>query len=107
LNDTTLFEDGKSADAQSTRLQATRDDRPRHTWRDNNIFLRQSLFVGRLDTVNAGQPEQQILPTNRMSHSLDLHFQNFQFYKNEEDSYGAFPFVQSRLTEDTTNVTTI
>src|SRR5690606_25641398 len=105
LNDTTVFEE--DADAQSTRLQGTRDDRPRHTWRDNTIFLRQSLFLGRLDTIDAGKPEQQILPTNRVAHSLNLRFQNFQFFKNEEDRYGAFPFVQNRLTEDTTKVTTI
>ena len=107
LNDSTLFENGESADAESTRLQATRDDRPRHTWRDNTIFIRQSLFVGRLDTIKKGEPEQQLLPTNRMSHSLNLRFQNFQFYKNEEDRFGAFPFVQNRLTDDTTKVTTV
>src|SRR5690606_17478287 len=70
LNDSTVFEE--SADAQSTRLQGTRDGRPRHTWRDNTIFLRQSLFLGRLDTIDAGKPEQQILPTNRVAHSLNL-----------------------------------
>ncbi len=107
LNDTTLFKERKASDSESTRLQQSRDERPRHTWRDNSIFLRQSLFIGRLDTLNAGEPEQQILPTNRMSHSVNLRLQDFQFYKNEEDSYGAFPFVQSRLTQDTTRVTTI
>jgi len=108
LNDT-IFRDPErgASDSEPTKLIGTRDNRPRHTWRDNNIFLRQSLFVGRLDTINAGKPEQQILPTNRMSHSLNVHFQNFQFYKNEEDVNGVFPFVQSRLTDDTTRVNTV
>lgn len=108
LNDT-IFRDPnrQPSDSKPTKLTGTRDERPRHTWRDNSIFLRQSLFLGRLDTIHAGEPEQQILPTNRMSHSLNLRFQNFQFYKNEEDLNGAFPFVQSRLTEDTTRVNTI
>src|SRR5690606_6477247 len=108
LNDT-IFRDPERgpSDAERTKLIGTRDDRPRHTWRDNTIFLRQSLFIGRLDTIHPGEPEQQILPTNRLSHSVNLRFQNFQFYKNEEDSYGAFPFAQSRLTEDTTRVNTI
>lgn len=108
LNDT-LFRDPDRgpSDAESTRLQNTRDERPRHTWRDNSVFLRQSLFVGRLDTIHAGQPEQQILPTNRMSHSLSLRLRNFQFYKNERDINNAFPFGDRELSADTTQLTTI
>ena len=108
LNDSLFHDpDRGPADAESTRLQGTRDERPRHTWRDNSIFLRQSLFVGRLDTIHAGQPEQQILPTNRMSHSFRFRSQNFQFYKNERDVYNALPFGGNELTQDTTQVTTI
>ncbi|GGH01248.1 hypothetical protein GCM10007415_41660 [Parapedobacter pyrenivorans] len=108
LNDT-LFRnpDRGTSDAESTRLRNTRDERPRHTWRDNSVFLRQSLFVGRLDTIHGGQPEQQILPTNRMSHSLSLRLRNFQFYKNERDINNAFPFGESELSADTTQLTTI
>lgn len=108
LNDT-VFRDPErpSSDAESTRLRATRDDRPRHTWRDQNFFLRQSLFLGRMDTVNAGEPEQQLLPTNSMWHSARLRSRSFEFFKNEEDIYGAFPFGESVLTQDTTRLTTI
>jgi len=105
----TIFRNGErpSSDDESTRLRATRDERPRHTWRDQNIFIRQSLFVGRLDTINAGEPEQQILPTNSMWHSFRLRSRSFEFYKNEEDVYGAFPFGESVLTQDTTRLTTV
>jgi len=108
VNDTVFRDPDRGAsDSESTKLRGSRDERPRHTWRDNSIFLRQSLFVGRLDTINAGQPEQQLLPTNRMSHSASLRMRNFQFYKNEEDINDAFPFGESVLTRDTTRVTTI
>ncbi len=107
-NDTLFrFRDRGASNSESTRLRATRDERPRHTWRDNSIFLRQSLFVGRLDTVHAGEPEQQILPTNRMSHSLRLRSQSFQFYKNEADVNDAFPFGNNVRALDTTQVYTI
>ena len=108
LNDT-LFRDSErgSPDSEPTRLQGTRDQRPRHIWRDNSIFLRQSLFIGRLDTIDAGQPEQQILPTNSISHSIQFRSRNFQFYKNERDVYNAFPFGGNELTRDTTKLTTI
>ncbi|MEC3881578.1 putative porin [Parapedobacter sp. 10938] len=108
VNDT-LFRDPDRgpSDAESTRLRGTRDERPRHTWRDNSAFLRQSLFIGRLDTINANVPEQQILPTNRLSHSVQFRSRNFQFYKNEEDVNNAFPFGESILSADTTQLTTV
>jgi len=108
LNDTVFRDpDRPSSQDASTRLRATRDERPRHTWRDQNVFLRQSLFLGRLDTMDAGAPEQQVLPTNSMWHSFRLRSRSFQFYKNEEDLYGAFPRGESVLTQDTTRLTTI
>ncbi|MGK6352602.1 putative porin [Parapedobacter sp. DT-150] len=108
LNDTLFrYPQRGNSDSESTRLRGTRDERPRHTWRDNSFFVRQSLFVGRLDTINPGQPEQQLLPTNRMSHSIQLRTRNYQFYKNEPDINNAFPFGESVLTQDTTQVNTI
>ncbi len=108
VNDTVFRdEENRSSQDEPTRLKGTRDGRPRQTWRDHSVFLRQSLFVGRLDTINAGLPEQQILPTNRISHSVSLRARDFQFYKNEEDVYNAFPFGESVLTQDTTRLTTI
>jgi len=108
LNDTLFrFDERQGSDSEPVRLRGMRDDRPRNTWRDNSVFLRQSLFIGRIDTINADQPEQQLLPTNRMSHSFSYRKRNFQFFKNEEDIYNAFPFGESVHTTDTTEVTTI
>lgn len=103
LNDTVFRdEEGRSSDAEFTRLKASFAQRPTQIWRDNHIFLRQSLYLGRLDTVNRGLPEQQIFPTNRFFHSLDYKTQQFTFFKNEADVYGAFPLGQSVLTQDST-----
>lgn len=108
LNDT-LFRDPDRgpSNSETTRLQGSRDNRPRHTWRDNTIFLRQSLYIGRIDTINAGLPEQQLLPTNRMAQQTRVRIRNYQFFKNEEDVNDAFPFGESVLTEDTTRVTSV
>ena len=108
LNDSVFRdEENRASLDEPTRLRGTRDERPRHTWRDNSFFLRQSLFMGRLDTIHAGEPEQQLLPTNRMSHSFGLRSRNFQFYKNEDDVNNVFPFGESALSQDTTRLTTI
>src|SRR5690606_15691621 len=44
---------------------------------------------------------------NRMSHDLRLQTRNYQFYKNEADVNGAFPFGDAVFTGDTTRVHTI
>lgn len=109
LENDTVFRDpeNRGSETQPTKLKGVRAERPRHTWRDNGFFMRQSLYIGRLDTIHPDLPEQQILPTNRLSHSLRLRRQNFQFYKNEEDVQGVFPFGGNVQTLDTTQVSTI
>src|SRR5690606_31390963 len=42
---------------------------PRSKWWDNSLFLRQSLYVGRMDTVDKGKPTMQLYPTNSMAHN--------------------------------------
>jgi hypothetical protein len=108
LNDT-LFrdEDREKSMSQFVRLSGAREERPRQTWVDHSFFLRQSFFIGRIDTINAGKPEQQILPTQRVSHSLRLNSKKFKFFKNEDDVNGAFPYGQFILTNDSTQLKTI
>ncbi len=108
LNET-LFKDPDRRDSRSefVRLRGARDHRPRNTWGDQSLFLKQTLFLGRLDTLNAGKPEQMILPTNRVWHSFNFRKQKFEFYKNESDENGAFPFNASVLTQDSTQLTTV
>lgn len=103
LNDT-IFKEKQDQDpiSQIVRLNGMREERPRQTWKDHSFFLRQSFFVGRIDTIYPGQPEQQILPTQRFFHSLRLSSKKFKFFKNEDDIYGAFPYGQSILTNDST-----
>ena len=108
LNDT-LFrdEEREKSMSQFVRLSGAREERPRQTWVDHSFFLRQSYFIGRIDTIDAGKPEQQILPTQRVSHSLRLNSKKFKFYKNEDDVNGAFPYGQFILTNDSTQLKTI
>ncbi|HWV73223.1 MAG TPA: putative porin [Pseudosphingobacterium sp.] len=96
-----------SLDAQEVRLTQQREQRPRNTWTDHTFFLRQSMFIGRLDTLNRGTQEQQILPTIAVAHTLRLNRKKFKFFKNESDPNGALPFSESELTNDSTMLTTI
>lgn len=93
--------------AEFVRLRGAREERPRQTWKDYSAFIRQSMFIGRIDTINAGKPEQQILPTQRVSHTLRLSSRKFKFFKNEDDVNEAFPYGQFTLTNDSTRLKTI
>lgn len=108
LNDT-VFRDTseRTSEAQFTRLKETGDNRPRNTWRDHEVLLRQSIYLGRVDTINRGLPEQQLLPTNRMFHIARYRRESYDFFKNESDVYGAFPKSESVLTQDTSTLTNV
>jgi len=99
--------ENSNIEAIPVKLSGQREQRPRNTWTDHTFFLRQSMFIGRLDTLNKGTQEQQILPTIAVAHSLRLNRKKFKFYKNEGDPYGAFPFNESVLTNDSTMLTTV
>lgn len=106
-----LFNTNESIDPQTlaVRLSQTREQRPRNTWNDHTFFLRQSMYIGRIDTLDRGTPSQQILPTQTVFHSLRLNQKQYKFYKAESDANGAFPAIQtpSTLTNDSTRLTTI
>jgi len=110
LNDTLFRDPGRQgSDAELVRLTGQREERPRQTWTDYSFFLRQSFFIGRIDSLNPKTPELQILPTQRVSHTLRLNSKKFAFYKNEDDANGAFPFTQDQsiLTKDSTRLKSI
>lgn len=108
LNDT-LFRDPDNAGSMSqfTRLSQLNDNRPLQTWRNQEMVLRQSFYIGAIDTLNRDMPEEQVLPTNRFFHVFRYKNDQYTFFKNEADVYGAFPKKESFLTEDTTLLTQI
>ncbi|MGJ1264135.1 putative porin [Sphingobacterium spiritivorum] len=104
-----IFQDttGQAKYTYETKLSGQTANRPYNKWKDNSFFLRQSYYIGRLDTINAGTPEMEIHPTNAVSHNSSIRMQKFLFFKNEADSYDAFPVGGSVLTRDTTSITNI
>ena len=108
INDS-LFRDENltSLTGVTTRLTGQQANRPYNKWLDNGLFLRQSFYIGRLDTLNAGLPEMEIHPTNSFAHNSSIRQRKYVFFKNEDDQYDAFPFGNTKLVRDTTKITTI
>ncbi|HAE69952.1 MAG TPA: hypothetical protein DCG77_22780, partial [Sphingobacterium sp.] len=70
---------------------------PRSKWWDNSLFLRQSLYLGRLDTIDKGKPTMQIHPTNSMAHNTRIRRQTYNFFKNMDDQNAALPYNNKAL----------
>jgi len=77
----------------------------RQLWRKNSIMLKQSYFVGRIDSTG-NVAAQNILPTNRITHTFKYDNNSYAFIKDEIDTYNVFPAssVDPTYTNDSTNV---
>ena len=86
--------------AESIRLRTARQ-----LWRKNSIMIKQTYFVGRIDSTG-NAVTQSILPTNKITHSLTYNNNSYSFKKDEIDTYKVLPTtaVDSVFTNDSTNV---
>ncbi|MEY3678189.1 MAG: hypothetical protein RI924_330, partial [Bacteroidota bacterium] len=103
-----LFEGDQlfSKDAEFVRLSATGENRPRQTWRENTVFLKQTFDIGRRDTLSS-DTATSLLPTQRVAYTLSYTKNRFRFFRNEPDTYNVFPHPQpetTSLTNDTTEI---
>ena len=93
--------------SQTVRLSGQQKNRPYNKWLDNSVFIRQSYYIGRLDTLHKGLPEMEIHPTNSIAHNTSIRQRKYVFFKNEPDMESAFPFGNFSLVNDTTKISTI
>lgn len=86
--------------AENVRLTTARQ-----LWRKNTMMLKQTYFVGRIDSTG-NIAAQNILPTNKLSHVLIYDNNSYSFKKDEIDVYQVLPSnaVDSVFTNDSTNV---
>lgn len=94
-------------DAEIVRLSATEANRPRQTWRQNSFFVKQSYYIGRMDSLKSDSTGMQILPTQRVSHAITYSSDRYKFFRNEPDDLLALPDIpvpDSLFTNDSTKV---
>lgn len=100
--DSTIFDPGYdkiSRDAEEIKLTTARN-----LYRKNTLFLKQTYYVGRIDTsTNANN---SVLPTNKITYTIEYNNNSYDFYKNETDTYGVMPagIGNSVYTNDSTHV---
>ncbi|MGF1925858.1 MAG: putative porin, partial [Bacteroidia bacterium] len=77
-------------------------------WKKNSFMVKQSYFVGRIDSTGA-TTNQNILPTNKISHTLTYDNSSYSFKKDETetDAVRVLPLkglYDDAFTNDSTNV---
>lgn len=107
INDSIFNGSSLAKMAEVVRLRAKGEDRPMQIWRRTQFFLKQYYYLGRKDSLPGENGAEKILPTQRFSHSITYTKDQYRFFRNEEDIYGAFPVLPSRsytLTNDSTQL---
>lgn len=105
LKDTIIFEPAAN-NLVTKKAEPVRLKTARQLYRDNSLMIRQSYFVGRIDST-ANSTTQNILPTNKVTHTFSYTNSSYSFKKDEEDINGIFPSVAVSdlvFTNDSTNV---
>lgn len=87
---------------QPVRLQNSHEQ-----WTGGGIYLKQSYYIGRIDSIKkAGAGMQNILPTQRLSYTLNYNSRKYNFLQNEPDAYQVFPdyYFSSTYSRDSLTV---
>lgn len=97
-----IFSGGAGIDrtAQNVRLTTARQ-----IYRKNTFLIKQTYFVGRIDTLDQ-EISKKVLPTNKVTYSLRYDKDSYAFQKNEADDHTVLPAGISDLvfTNDSTTV---
>lgn len=101
-NDTIFGGNAFSIDrlSQTVRLNASRQ-----IYRKNTFLVKQTYFVGRIDTL-AQEITQKVLPTNKITYTVRYDRDSYAFQKNEADDHTVIPDGVNDLTftNDSTSV---
>nr|WP_121269339.1 putative porin [Pedobacter schmidteae] len=80
----------------------------RQIWRQGSLLVRQSYFVGRIDS-SAQEIADKILPTNKVTYTFRYDKNSYAFQKDEADDHSVIPegYADAVFTNDSTSYTRI
>jgi hypothetical protein len=76
-------------------------------WKEGGLYLKQFYYIGRIDSVKKGTGNSNILPTQRVSYTLNYNTRKYDFIQNDADTYHVFPdyYFSSNFSRDSLTVT--
>ncbi|MCZ4225206.1 putative porin [Pedobacter rhodius] len=92
-------------DAEAVRLSSARN-----LYRKNTLFLKQTYYVGRIDSSNT--VNGSVVPTNKITYTVEYNNDSYDFSKNEADDNTVIPraitksdgLLDATFTNDSTHV---
>jgi hypothetical protein len=102
ITNDTIF---NSATVIDRAAQAVRLNNSRQIYRKNTFLIKQTYFVGRIDTLDQ-EISKKVLPTNKVTYSLRYDKDSYAFQKSEADDHTVLPAGVNDLTftNDSTSV---
>jgi hypothetical protein len=87
--------------SEPSRLENTYEN-----WKQSGLYLKQLYYIGRLDSVKKGTGNSNILPTQRVSYTLNYTTRKYNFIQNDNDLYNVFPdyYYSSNYSRDSLTV---
>jgi hypothetical protein len=87
IQDDSIFVTGSiDKTSQPVRLAASFE-----SWKSTGFYLKQSYYIGRIDSVTKGKLTQSILPTQRVAYTFHYSSRVYEFLQNDIDTYHVFP----------------
>jgi hypothetical protein len=77
-------------------------------WKSSGFYIKQFYYLGRIDTL-LQKDAANILPTQRVAHTLNYNVHKYNFLQNDPDTYNVFPdyYFASNRSRDSLTVTHI
>ncbi|WP_317169997.1 putative porin [Mucilaginibacter inviolabilis] len=78
-------------------------------WNDKGIYIKQFYYLGRIDSLNKGKENSKVLPTQRVSHTLNIKNGRYNYLQSGVDTYNVFPdyYYSNNRSRDSTIYTHI
>jgi hypothetical protein len=78
-------------------------------WKDNGIYIKQTYFIGRIDTVGKSKILSKILPTQQVAYTFHYNVRRYEYLQNGYDTAHIFPnyYYSSNRSRDSLAITHI
>jgi len=60
-------------------------------WKDNGIYIKQTYFIGHIDTVGKGRVLSKILPTEQVAYTFHYNVRKYEYLEDGYDTAHIFP----------------
>jgi len=103
LNDSIYKTGSIDKTAEQVRLPTTYEN-----WTGSGLYLKQFYYIGRIDSLKRGAGNiTNILPTQRVSYTLNYNTRKYNFLQNDADAHNVFPdyYFASNYARDSLTVT--